>query len=293
MGLVNELRNAYKNGGYLTKLIYINIIVFVLIRVIDLFMFLGGKPLGQILNYISLPSDINGLLHQPWSLFTYMFVHYNFLHILPNLLFLYWFGRIFLQYLDEKTLLSVYLLGGICGGLLYLIAYNTLPVFNETYGLLLGASASVFAIVVATAAYVPNYQLYLMFIGPVRIKYIALFYVVLYTLMITSSNAGGNIAHIGGAVWGFLFIYYYKKGTNLGSWLIPIMEKFFSYFRKSDRHLKVKYKKEFPKMDDRQYNRSKKQQEEETNRILDKIAKSGYESLSREEKNHLFKMGKK
>ncbi|MDC1105363.1 rhomboid family intramembrane serine protease [Prolixibacteraceae bacterium] len=292
MSLLDELRNAYKNGGYLTRLIYINVIIFFLIRGFDVILFLMGLPMGTILNYLSLPNDLGLLLYRPWTLITYMFVHYSFFHILSNLLFLYWFGRIFLQYLDQKKLLSAYVIGGMCGGILYLIAFNTLSVFSENNSILLGASASVYAIVVATAMYRPNYQLYLMFIGPVKIKHIALFYIALSTIMITSNNAGGNIAHLGGALWGYLFIYYLKKGKNIGSWIYPILDGVINFFSRSSNNMKVKYRRSANKMDDRQYNVNKKQKKDETNRILDKIAKSGYDSLTKEEKNHLFKMGK-
>ncbi|QZT35606.1 rhomboid family intramembrane serine protease [Halosquirtibacter xylanolyticus] len=293
MSLFNELRNAYKNGGYLTRLIYINVIIFFLIRGIDVILFLMGLPMGTILNYLALPNDLGLLLYRPWTLVTYMFVHYSFFHILSNLLFLYWFGRIFLQYLNQKKLLSTYIIGGICGGLLYLIAFNSLGVFSQSNSILLGASAAVFAIVVATAVYAPNYQLYLMFIGPVRIKYIALFYIALSTILITSNNAGGNIAHLGGALWGYLFIHFLKKGKDIGSWIYPILDKIIHIFSSSSKNMKVKYRRSASDMDDQQYNINKKSKEKETNRILDKIAKSGYDSLTQEEKNHLFKMGKK
>ncbi|QZE14334.1 rhomboid family intramembrane serine protease [Halosquirtibacter laminarini] len=293
MGILNELRNAFKNGGYLTKLIYINVIVFFVIRGIDVILFLGGQPLGLIVNYLSLPDSWAQLIKQPWSLFTYMFTHYGFIHLFSNLLFLYWFGRIFLQYLDQNKLIYLYIIGGLMGGILYFIAFNTLPVFANSTTLLLGASAAVFSIVVATAVYIPNYQLYLMFIGPVRIKYIAIIYVVLSTIMIASENPGGNIAHLGGALCGYLYIHYYRKGKDIGAWIYPLIDKVMKLCTRSTSNLKVKYKKDVTKMNDKQYNRSKKQKQEETNRVLDKISKSGYDSLSKEEKNHLFKMGRK
>jgi hypothetical protein len=208
------------------------------------------------------------------------------------MLWLYWFGRIFLEYLTERQLLTTYLLGGIAGAAFYILSFNIFPKFQDSYlqSIALGASASVMAIVVAISYYVPNYRIYLLFIGPVKIYYIALFSIVLDVLMIRSSNSGGHLAHLGGAIWGFYSIYLLRRGVDPGSFL----SKTFSFRLKNvfQGRKKTKFKKVYtntrPVSDD-EYNLRKKQEQETIDRILDKISRSGYESLTKQEKELLFK----
>jgi len=219
-----------------------------------------------------------------------MFLHFEFLHILFNILWLYWFGRIFLEYHNQKKLLSVYVLGGILGGVFYILAYNLFPVFQKSVpsSQLLGASASVIAIVIAISVYVPNHTLNLMFIGPVKIKWIAVVSVLLYIIGLSGNNAGGDFAHLGGAFWGWLYMSQLMKGRNIASSFDSFSDNVFTWF-KPRKKLNVKYGKTHREYE---YNREKKQKQEEINKILDKIGKSGYDSLTKEEKEMLFKMGK-
>ena len=242
-----------------------------------------------ILDYLALPANMDMLISRPWTLFTYMFLHTSFWHILFNMLWLYWFGRIFTSYLTQRQLLSTYLLGGIAGGLLYILTFNIFPVFSETLYMAraLGASASVMAIVVAISVYVPNYTISLIFFGRVKIFYIALILFIVDFFTIRNGNAGGNIAHIGGAVYGFLYVYYFKKGRDFS--------KIFSIFDKRKGKPKIKRKKpkikaEKPKrpLSDDEYNRLKAREQKRIDEILDKISQSGYESLTKEEKALLF-----
>jgi membrane associated rhomboid family serine protease len=243
--------------------------------------------------YLMVPSRPDVLLSRPWTLVTYMFTHFGFMHILFNMLVLYWFGRIFLQYLTGRQLLTTYLIGGLAGAFLYLIFLNGFPGLRIPLGAtMLGASAAIMAIVVAISAYAPDYTLNLLFIGPVKLKYIALFYVVLDVLMIASDNAGGNISHLGGAMYGFWFTSQYKKGRDPGKWLNRLLDFIFNLFRRRPK-LNVTYRKNAPHISDFDYNKNKIAQQKEIDRILDKIARAGYESLTKQEKEILFSMSDK
>jgi len=288
MSVVDEIKESFKKGSVLTRLIYINIGVFLAVRIIHVFFFLLNQDFS-LLNWLSLPADSRQLLLMPWTLITYMFLHFNFLHILFNILWLYWMGKIFLFYFDEKKLLGVYILGGLSGGLFFLLAYNLFPAFADVivFSRLLGASASVLAIIAAVATYAPNHTINLLFIGQIRMKYLALVSIALYVIGIASSNAGGNLAHLGGAAFGFVFALQYRKGQDLTRWTTKFMDVVARLFQPQQR-IKVSYRGK----NDIEYNRHKNQQQEEINRVLDKISKSGYDSLTKEEKELLFKMGK-
>jgi membrane associated rhomboid family serine protease len=288
MEILADIKQTFREGSALTKLIYVNLGVFVLIMLTGVFFFLAARQ-NTLAEWLSVPSDLNTLLHRPWTLITYMFTHTGFLHILFNLLGLYWFGKIFLYRLDGEKLLSVYLMGGIAGAVFYIAAYNIFPAFENVSGLLLGASASVYAILVAIAVYDPNMELHLSFIGTFRLKYVALFYVLLSIISISVSNPGGNIAHLGGAAWGWFFISQLGKRRDMGSWIEKLMRGLAVLFKPKSK-LKVSYKQ--ASRNDYEYNRMKNAEQEEINRILEKIAQSGYDSLTKSEKELLFKQGK-
>lgn len=288
MEILSDIKQTFKEGTSLTRLIYINLGVFVLLMLAGVVFYLSAMP-NPIAGWLSVPSDLRSLMLQPWSVVTYMFTHTGFLHILFNLLGLYWFGKLFLYRLDSGKLLSVYLMGGITGAMFYIAAYNIFPVFQQVEGLLLGASASVYAILVAVAVYDPEMELHLSFIGTFKLKYVAAFYVLLSVISISVSNPGGNIAHLGGAVWGWFFIWQLGRGRDMGTWV----ERFLSWFSgvlKPKSRLKVTHK-QTPR-DDYEYNRMKNAEQQEINRILEKIAKSGYDSLTKGEKELLFRQGK-
>lgn len=289
MNLWQEIKESFREGSALTRLIYINLGVFLVVRLMNVFYFLAGTPF-PFLDWLALPADFSTLASRPWTLLTYMFLHFDFLHILFNLLWLFWMGQIFLGYFDQRKLVSIYLLGGIVGGLFYIAGYNSFPVFNEIVSdsRLLGASASVIAIVTALAVHAPNHTLNLMFIGPVKMKYIALFSVVMYVIGISSSNAGGNLAHLGGAFFGLLYVLQLRRGNDLGKWISSLISGIQKLFRPKPK-VKISYRKP---ADDIEYNRVRNQEKTRINEILDKISKSGYDSLSKEEKEILFRMGK-
>ena len=289
MTIFDEIKESFKEGSALTRLIYINLGVFLVFRILNVFFFLSGTPF-PFMDWLALPADFSLLASRPWTLITYMFLHFDFIHILFNLLWLYWMGQIFLGYFDQGKLITIYLLGGITGGLFYVAGYNSFLVFSQivTDSRLLGASASVIAIVTALAMHAPNHTLHLMFIGPVKMKFIALFSVLMYVIGISSTNAGGNLAHLGGAFWGVIYILQLRRGIDLGKGINRMLSGLKKAFSPKPK-VKVSYRKP---VDDIEYNRMKNQDKTQMNEILEKISKSGYDSLSKEEKEVLFRMGK-
>ncbi|MEZ5104945.1 MAG: rhomboid family intramembrane serine protease [Draconibacterium sp.] len=290
MDIFDDIKTTFKEGSVLTRLIYINIGVFLLLKIVGVLFFLSGRSL-PITGWLSVPSDLSTLALRPWTIITYMFLHEGFIHLLFNILGLYWFGKLFLYHFEGSKLLSVYILGGIAGAFLYVLAYSIFPVFQSVHGLLLGASASIFAILVATAFYDPNREIMIPLIGTFPLKYVTIFYVLLSVIGISTSNPGGNIAHLGGAIWGWFYINRLGKGQDIGAGVSKIIDGIASAFKPKSK-MKVTFKQEAPR-DDHEYNKLKHVQQEEINRILEKIAKSGYDSLSKSEKDILFQQGKK
>lgn len=277
--IVKKLWFKFKYSNYLEKLLYINILIFVLVslsRLIIFLLHLKNQGLYYLLNYLMLPANIDHLLHKPWTIITYMFTHESFIHILFNMLWFYGFGKIFIEFLTSKQLLSTYIMGGIVGGLFYILAFNIFPVFetlaNNSYAL--GASAAVIAVVIAISFYVPDYKVNLLFFGLVKVKHIAIATIIIDFLSVASENSGGHIAHLGGALYGIGYAWLLRK------------PKIKINFRKT-------VKQDTRRMTDYEYNYQKKKEQKEIDRILDKIARHGYDSLTKKEKETLFKAGKK
>ena len=285
--IIEDFKNAWnKKDNGLIKIILINIIVFVSMSMIEVFLTLSGlgSISSAILNKLMLPADLKTFILQPWSLITYFFLHMNFMHILWNMLFLYWFGKIVNDNIGNNAVISLYVLGGIIGGLFYMALYNIIPFYSDRLSdsLMLGASAGVFSIVVGSATLLPNYTFYLLLLGPVRIKYIALFYVLLSFLDVTGNNAGGEIAHLGGAFIGYLYIRQLQNGVNMGEGIIKILN-----FFKKEKSIKDQTKSSSIKDENEDIS------QDEIDKILDKISDSGYSSLSNKEKEKLFNASKK
>lgn len=306
MAIWDEIKNSFRRGSILTKLIYINLTVFLAVNIGYVFYALFntlGDPTGDLryyfmenwISYLMVPASLSELILKPWTLVTYMFLHFSFLHILFNLLWLYVFGRIFLQYLTEKQLLSTYILGGLSGAFLFIFSYNVFPGLRSAVDVaeMLGASAGVMAVAMAISFYTPNYSIYLPFIGPVKLKYIAIFFIVTDILQIASYNAGGHIAHLGGVIYAYFFILQLQRGKDVGHGFNRLIDNIVTLFSGRRRRMKVTYKKSVKDMTDMEYNRRQAKTQAEIDRILDKIAKSGYDSLTKKEKETLFKMSGK
>lgn len=291
MSIIDEIKDSFRKGTTLHKIIYLNVGLFLAVQIVRIILFLSNSYglFDEFLNYLAVPANLQVLGKRPWTLITYMFLHVDFIHILFNLLWLYWFGMVFIQELGLKKLLSTYLLGGMAGGVLYVLLYNLFPVFEPVrdQSIALGASASVMAIVVAAATYQPDRRMHLIFIGPVKIVYIAVFMFVFTSLIDFSVNTGGKIAHIGGALTGFLFAYYYRQGKDISRGFDRLMDQIATWFKPGKKRMKVTYKRP---VDDLEYNKQKLQEQKEVDRILDKISKGGYDSLTAKEKELLFKM---
>ena len=284
--LIEDFKNAWnKENNGLIKIILINVIVFVSMSIFEVFITLSGfgELFNLFLNKLMLPASLKVFIFQPWSIVTYFFLHMNFMHILWNMLFLYWFGKIIHENIGNNAVISLYIIGGIIGGLSYMALFNIIPYYDNrvSESLMLGASAGVFSVVVGSATLLPNYTFYLLFLGPVRIKYIALFYVLLSFFDVTGSNAGGEIAHLGGALMGYLYIRQLQNGVNMGKGIIDILNIF------------NKNKKEVISKEEKTNEIKKDISQDEIDKILDKISDSGYKSLSNNEKEKLFNASKK
>ena len=294
MAFIDDIKRTYSQGSMLMRLILINVGVFVLLHVLVLGGLLFNVPAEQMLRWIELPSDPWQLLTHPWTVVTYMFAHYGLLHILFNMLWLYWLGRIFMEFFSPKQLTGVYLLGGWGGALLYLLAYNLLPHFAGTTGFLIGASAAVIAIVVATAIYAPNYRIGLLFLGEVPLKWVAIVTVGLDLMSMEGGNIGSAIAHLGGAIVGALFALRIKRGNDITRPLNAAIDAVVGLFNgRSFKLPEVKRKRSGGETSQsKQALRGARPadtvSEEELDIILGKIKVAGYDALTDEEKDKLF-----
>ncbi|WP_321519516.1 rhomboid family intramembrane serine protease [uncultured Bacteroides sp.] len=298
--IISDLKENFKRGNIYIQLIYINGGVFILTSLFLILLKLFNRSGENILLYVEMPASLQNFLYQPWSIFTYMFMHADVLHVLFNMLWLYWFGQLFLYFFSAKHLRGLYVLGGLCGAILYMLSFNLFPYFSNAIesSYMLGASASVLAIVVATAYRQPEYQVRLLLFGAIRLKYIALFMVISDLLFITSDNAGGHIAHLGGALAGLWFAASLNKGHDVTAWINKLLDWSISLFTGKAFTTRRKPKMTVHYSDDKRnkdydYNAKKKAQNDEVDRILDKLKKSGYESLTTEEKKSLFDASKR
>ncbi len=292
--LLDDIKMQFSGAESLYKLLLINVVLFLCITIGRSLLFLAGAdsyPIDWLVMKLSLPADLTTLIRQPWTFITYMFLHTSLLHVLFNMLILFWTGRLFTEYLGNAKLWATYVLGALIGAVCYVLSFNLLPVFdgqvNNSY--LLGASAGVIAVMVAIATLLPDYIVHLLIFGAVRLKYVAIFSILLYFISIPLGNAGGHIAHLGGALFGYLMIRQLKKGNDLTAWLTGL-----NRFRLRSRKVKMTVhpfeRHHRPGVD----NSEQVSSQELIDRILDKINKSGFESLSKEEKQILYKAsGKK
>lgn len=297
---INNLKYRFNAASLLGKLIYINVAVFIVLRLIGIVGFLMDFDPWKIINYIQLPSDPHLLLQQPWTLLTYMFAQYEVWHILFNMLCLWWFGQLFLEFFNQRQMTSLYLIGGLGGALLYLLAYNLLPAFVHHRGMMIGASASIMAIMLAVAVKAPNYKVGLLFFGEVSLKWIAIILIFLNFLSIDTQNAGGHISHIGGALTGCAYALAFRKGIDITNWLNKIIDSIVVLFERLFKkpRTKINQKKYHFKHSDtgtktkRQDTGISAEDEKDLDEILKKIKQSGYSALSNEEKRRLFQISR-
>ena len=295
--IISELKGRFRRGTIATQLIYINVGLFLIVSICHTINWLFQSKLGWLddwVNYLILPSNPDQLLHQPWSIISYMFMHQGIWHLLFNMLCLYGFGQLFLLFFSARHLRGVYLFGGILGAITFLLA-QFLPIFQaQGPSFLLGASASVLAIITAVAVKEPNYPVRLFLLGSIRMKYVALGLILISIISVPGGNAGGEMAHLGGALGGWFFTASLNKGRDLTKFINLCLDKLQSLFdwKLHTRKPKMKvYSAKEPK--DWQFNARKKEEDKKIDQILDKLKRSGYESLTAEEKKSLFDASKR
>jgi membrane associated rhomboid family serine protease len=293
--MLNDIINYFKRGSTVARLIGVNVAVFVVLALVRLLFYLwNNDAIGyQMTEYIAVSSNTKEVLTKPWTLVTYSFLHVHFFHILFNMIVLYVGGRLFSQFIGEGRLVPTYILGAIVGAGFYIAAYNFFPAFESvrTQGLAWGASASVLAIFFTVAVYMPNYQLPLLLFGRIRLKYIAIVFVIIDLLSIERGNPGGHIAHLGGAAWGFLYATLLKTRFDPAGFFYKVFKSLKNLFSRKSK-IRVHYTSSRP-LNDYEYNKQRAENQKEIDRILEKISKSGYQSLSAKEKETLFKVSNK
>lgn len=304
MRLSNNLRYKLSTATVSEKLIAVNVAVFVLFFLFRTVAFLFQFPDDLLLEWFVFPKELGEFLMKPWSIITYAFLHSGIWHILSNMLILYFSGIYFLNYFSEKKLLNFYFLGAIFGALLYMLSYNLFPAFSglgRSY--LLGASAAVMSVLVGIATHIPNMRMRLILIGSVKLWWIAAFLVVLDMIQIPISNPGGHIAHLGGAAFGYVYAVQLGKGNDFAAGFEKLIDWFGSFSGSSSSastsagrrsNLKTVHRKRKPSGSSFHSapRRNKKEEQERVDAILDKISKSGYDSLTKQEKDYLFNAGK-
>lgn len=296
--IVEDIKQKFKSNDPVTRLIVINVAVFLLISIFRILLFITSNSVvltavvSLFLENISFSISWYGALLKPWTMITYAFVHIEIFHIFWNMITLFWFGQIFVHYTSTKKLIPLYILGGVAGAVFSLLIIQLIPSLDRYIGMpMVGASAGVTAIIVAAATLLPNYKMNMMFIGEVKLVYVALFSILIDVLNVASySNVGGNLAHLGGALMGYVFIVQYKKGVDMGKPISLFFDWIKGIFSPKPK-LKVVHKNR-PLSDD-EYNHNRAATQQQIDQILDKISKSGYESLSKAEKEILFKASKK
>lgn len=286
--IVEDIKRIFRgNGNILEQIIVLNVAAFIVFNIVDNFF--------PLTSYFLLPGTFGAFITQFWGLLTYMFIHAGFFHILFNMLWAYWIGRILLEYLGPQKFSAIYFLGGIAGGIAFLLLNSVLASTGSPMAGsgLVGASAAVMAIVAAVGTLLPNYTLHLFLIGPVRMKYLALGILVLTSIIDFSVNTGGKIAHLGGAAFGYLYIKALQSGKDIGSPYYATANFFKRLFTKGSK-MKVTYRNTKTSRTRAKASSSSvaSPSQEEIDRILDKISKSGYDSLTSKEKEILFKISK-
>ncbi len=301
---MNALKQFFSQN-MLNKLIIINIAIYLLINITEVISFLlarQGIVEQFVYQWVALPAYLPSLILKPWTAITYMFTHESFWHLLGNMLWLYFLGQMFFSFFNGKQMFALYILGGFAGAALYIISYNIFPVFRPALLLstCIGASAAVTAIVIALCVYKPDFKVLLFGIIPISLKWLGIFYIAFDVMSIMSDNAGGHISHIGGAIIGLLFAVEIKKGKDITNGFNKIMDKIVAFFQQlgGSKKMKVSYrrsqeakkkKEHYVSTTDADYSNNDAARQAKIDQILDKISKSGYDSLTKEEKEFMFR----
>ena len=284
MSFINTLKNKYTTGTIIEKLIYLNSGAFLLTLLITVFQGLYKGEQNFLVEWFSLDNNLDAFLIKPWSIISYGFLHADFIHLIFNMITLYFIGNLFIQYFTEKQALTFYILGTLFGGFLYVISQNYFPLFEGRNTTLVGASAGISAIFIGIATYMPHYQIKIRFIGFIKFWHLAAIWLAFDLVGLIGTNTGGSFSHLGGSLFGYLYVQQASnKKTNIST-------IFSSFFKRKEKSLKTVHKS--AKRNQKIVNNSSKNQKQ-IDVILDKISKSGYDTLTKAEKEFLFKQGKR
>ncbi|MBC9796057.1 rhomboid family intramembrane serine protease [Sinomicrobium weinanense] len=290
MGISNDIKYKYTTLNVGEKLIVINVLVYIL-NILLIFLFQLSPDF--FMRWFELPKSLDHFIVQPWSIVTYAFFHGSFSHIFWNMILLYFSGRIFLNLFGGRRFLNVYFLGAIAGGFIFMLSYNLFPAFLGINTSLIGASAAVMAILIFICTYMPNQEVRLFFLFNIKLWYIGVFVVLIDLVQIPINNAGGHLAHLGGALLGYVYARKLYEGKDIGSGFEKMVSAVVNLFkRKPQAPLKTVHRNRKATTSVKRPNTDKSDHQQKIDDILDKISKSGYESLTKEEKDFLFQAGK-
>ncbi len=289
MNFQEQLRYRLQQMNSAEKLILVNIVCFILPLFARTLLYLFALPQSLFLGWFELTADWSDLLFKPWTLITYSFIHTGFFHLFWNMYLLYFASRLMLNLFNEKTFFNVYFLGVLLGGLTFILSYSVFPAFQDISPIMVGASAGVMAVFIFMATYSPDLEVRLIFFN-IKLRYLGLAFVLLDVIQIPYGNAGGHLAHLGGAALGYFYVRRLEQGVDIGTPFENLVNRFLNLFSKQSK-LKTVYKKTTKSTTTKTTNTDEDQKRIDA--ILDKISKSGYDSLSQKEKDFLFQAGKK
>ena len=287
--MATDLKYQYSRLNIAEKLIVVNVVIFLFTRLIGV---LFNFDFDAILSWVELPKQLNVFIYQPWSIVTYAFLHGGFGHIFWNMLMLYFTGRIFMNLYGERKFINVYFLGAIFGGIIFILSYNIFPALIGLNNSLIGASAAVMAVLIFVCTYTPNQEVRIIFFN-VKLWHVGVFSVLIDLFFIGGgSNIGGRLSHLGGAFVGYFYARKLMDGTDIGAGFSSMLNSIGNLFSKEKKApMKTVYRKPTSNLK-KAVNSDKEKHQRQIDIILDKISKSGYESLSKAEKDFLFKAGK-
>ncbi|EAR12038.1 putative transmembrane rhomboid family protein [Polaribacter irgensii 23-P] len=284
MTFIQKIKYKYKTGSIIEKLIYINVAIFACTLLVTLYQSLYQQEQNFLVQWFALDDNFNEFVGKPWSILSYGFLHANFIHLIFNMITLYFVGNLFTQYFTQKQTLNFYLFGTLFGGVLFILSQSYFPLFEGRNSTLVGASAGISAIFIGISTYMPNYELKIRFLGFVKLWHLALIWLALDIIGLVGPNAGGSFSHLGGSLFGFLYV------NQVSAKKIKLFDVFSAFFNSKKNTLKTVHKATNKK---EKTPKSKGLHQEKVDMILDKISKSGYDTLTKNEKEFLFKQGKK
>ena len=292
MNFREKLFYRFQQFNVAEKLIIFNVIFFVLPLLINTFLFLFKIPIDSYTVWFELSSSFSDLVFKPWTLITYSFLHSGFFHLFFNMYIFLFTSRLFLNLFKSNSLINIYFLGVVFGGLLFLFSYNFFPAFENSKPYMIGSSAGVMSLLIFMSTYSPNLEVRLIIFN-IKLLYIGIAFMMLDVIQIPYGNAGGHIAHLGGALLGFIYANNLKKGVDIGLPVERTISKLFNLFQLNKSKMNVAFKNKSKKKFSGPYDDNSKKHQKKIDEILDKISSSGYESLSKKEKDFLFKAGNK